>query len=225
MALECIEACATKAESDGAALLCFPECFLQGYLLEESAARQHAFNLGSPTFHAVLKRLASIEPTLVIGLIEEDGGQLYNTAAVIHSGDLVGTYRKTHLLPSEGLFRPGQSYPVFEANGFKFGINICFDTNFSETAANVAKQGAQAILCPANNMLPLDIAERWKDRHNEIRRQRAVETGLWFLSADVTGQRDGSIGLGPTAIIHPTGEVVAQVPLHEAGIVTAEICW
>jgi len=224
-ALRCIEVCATKSEADGVSLLCFPECFLQGYLLAGEAAHRHALNLNSSAFTAVLERLSTIEPTLVVGLIEEHGGRLYNTAAVIHCGQLRGTYRKTHLLASESIFQPGESYPVFEAAGLKFGINICFDTNFSETAVIVAKQGARAVLCPANNMLPNDIAERWKHRHNEIRSQRALETGLWFISADVTGQRDGCIGLGPTAIIHPDGKIVAQVPLHEAGMVTADIEW
>ena len=152
-------------------------------------------------------------------------GRLYNTAVSIQHGRLNGAYRKNHLLNAERQFLPGKSYPVFEAEELKFGINICYDTNFNDAATAVAQQGARAILCPANNMLPYAAAEEWKHRHNEVRSQRCRETGLWMISADVTGEGDGCIGLGPTAIINPEGKVVAQVPLRETGIVSTEISW
>jgi predicted amidohydrolase len=66
-------------------------------------------------------------------------------------------------------------------------------------------------------------AEQWKLRHNEIRSQRAQEEGTWLLSSDVTGERNGWISYGPTAVIDPSGAVIAQVPLMTAGMVVAEI--
>ncbi len=48
--------------------------------------------------------------------------------------------------------------------------------------------------------------------HNSVRGERCRETGLWLVSADVTGERDGRISLGPTAVPNPAGEVVAQLP-------------
>lgn len=222
-ALRDIETWAARSESAGADVVCFPECYLQGYLCDAEAAGRHALDLGSPAFATMLDRLDRFAPTLVIGLIERDGGRLYNTAAVIRRGRRLGTYRKTHLLSSERIFLPGTAYPVFETDGLKFGINICYDTNFPEAAAAVAAQGATVLLCPANNLLPTAAAEVWKDRHHEVRGRRAAETGLWVVSADVTGRREGWLALGPTSIINPAGKVVAQVPLHEAGLVMAEI--
>ena len=47
---------------------------------------------------------------------------------------------------------------------------------------------------------------------------------MWLVSADVTGERDEHrIGYGPTSIINPRGEVVAQVPLLTTGIVIADV--
>ena len=222
-ALWWIETYAAHAESQEARLVCFPECFLQGYLVEEEQARRHAINLRSQEFEVVLGRLARIKSTLVFGLIEVDNGLLFNTAVVVEQGRLRGAYRKTRLLEGERIFQPGDSYPVFEAGGLRFGINICYDTNFPEGAAALATQGADVLVCPANNMMRREKAEEWKHRHNEIRGQRARETGLWVVSSDVTGERDGRISLGPTAIIDPSGVVVAQVPLLEVGIVVVEI--
>ncbi len=68
-----------------------------------------------------------------------------------------------------------------------------------------------------------DAAEEWKPRHNEIRSRQARDHGVWIASADITGERDDYISYGPTAVIDPSGTVVAQVPLLETGMVVAEI--
>jgi len=210
---------AERAESAGARLVCFPECFLQGYLVQEELARRNAIDVTSAAFKSLLKRLAKVKPTIVFGMIEAAAGSLFNTAVVIDGGQLIGSYRKTRLLSGESIFLPGTSYPVFDAGGLKFGINICWDTNFPETAAAIAAQGARLIVCPANNMMKRQNAEKWKYRHNEIRACRAKETGLWLISSDVTGIRGDSVALGPTCVIDPGGRVVAQVPLMEVGMV------
>jgi predicted amidohydrolase len=47
---------------------------------------------------------------------------------------------------------------------------------------------------------------------------------VWLVSADVTGARDEHrVGYGPTSVINPRGEVVAQVPLMTTGMVVADI--
>ncbi|MFZ3008078.1 MAG: carbon-nitrogen hydrolase family protein [Phenylobacterium sp.] len=212
-----------EATAQGAELLVFPEGYLQGYLTEEGAARRHALNLTSPPFAALLARLPATGPTIVLGLIEEEHGALFNTAAVLRDGKLVGRYRKTHLLPGEACFTPGTAAPAFEAGGVRFGINICYDTNFADTARAVAATGAALLVCPANNMMARPTAEHWRDRHNPARADRCRETGLWLISADVTGEREGRIAWGPTAVLNPQGEVVAQLPLDQPGLLVFEV--
>jgi 5-aminopentanamidase len=68
-------------------------------------------------------------------------------------------------------------------------------------------------------------AEKWKDKHNECWAQRAIESGLWIMSADVTGEREGRISYGPTALISPQGEVLSQVPLLQEGMIVQEIIY
>lgn len=211
------------AGAQGADLLVFPEGYLQGYLTQEGPARRHALNLASPQFEAILTRLPQTGPTIVLGLIEEDAGRLFNTAAVIGHGVLLGRYRKTHLLGREQLFTPGTDSPAFEAAGVRFGINICYDTNFPQAAAKVADTGATLLVCPANNMMQRPTAEHWRDRHNPARGARCRETGLWLISADVTGERDGAVAWGPTAVLNPQGEVVAQLPLDQPGLLVFDL--
>jgi predicted amidohydrolase len=210
------------AAAEGVALLCFPEAYLQGYLTDASA-HDAAIDLRSDAFAAIASRLSRPGLSIVLGLIERNGDQIYNTAVVIADGGLIGRYRKVNLLDGEGVFTPGTDSPTFEAGGLRFGINICFDTNFPAAAAALRDSGAMLIVCPANNMMPADRAAIWKDRHNAARGERCRETGLWLISADVTGAREGRIAWGPTAVLNPTGDVAAQLPLDATGLLLFDL--
>ncbi len=222
-ALACIEDFARQGADQDIDLLLFPECFLQGYLVDPAHVRRYAVDLGSAQFAGVLRRLELIEATIVVGVIETKQGRYFNTAAVITRGRLVGRYRKTRLMPGETVFDAGDAYPTFVLRGVRYGINICSDTQFSEPAAQVAAQGAQLLLVAAQNMMRWQVAEQFKDLHHSMRADRARETGLWVVSSDVTGVRDSRIAYGPTSVISPRGEVVEQVPLMTTGMVVAEI--
>ena len=215
---------AARPEAAGVDLLLFPECFLQGYLVTEQHVRGQAFVVGSAEFADVLAQLATIRQLLVVGVIESSGGSFYNTALVIRGGSVLGGYRKVFLTAGESVFTAGDAYPVFDCGVVRFGINICYDTRFPRAAAAVAAGGAQVLLVPAQNMMRRDKAFGWQDRHNQIRAQRVRETGMWLVSADVTGERDATrIGLGPTCVINPGGVVVARVPVGTTGIAVAEL--
>jgi 5-aminopentanamidase len=223
-AVACIRGFCEQAEAEGADLLLFPECFLQGYLVTGSHVRRYAFDLGSARFRSVAARLADVEPLLVVGVIERSGGRMYNSAVVLEHGQVSGVYRKTHLVPGEMIFSAGDEYPVFEVKGLTYGISICNDTRFADAAARIARQRARALLVPAQNMMKRQAAETWKPRHNQIRADRVRETGMWLVSADVTGERwDTHVGYGPTSVMNPSGEVVVQVPLMETGMAIIQI--
>ena len=73
-------------------------------------------------------------------------------------------------------------------------------------------------------MMRRAAALRWKDQHHAIRAERVRETGMWLVSADVTGARDESrIGWGPTSVLNPKTEIVAQVPTMTTGMAVADI--
>ncbi|TCU03642.1 carbon-nitrogen hydrolase [Rhizobium sullae] len=155
---------------------------------------------------------------IVLGLIEIEDGRIFNTAVVVKRGVVVGHYRKQHLLDGErAVFDAGNETLVLEVDGLRFGINICYDTNFPEAARKVADLGASLIVMPRQR------AQVFKDLHNAVRADRCQETGLWLVSSDVTGERDGRVAWGPTAILNPEGEAVAQLPLGEPGLLCFDI--
>ncbi|MFF5296243.1 carbon-nitrogen hydrolase family protein [Paractinoplanes globisporus] len=223
-ALAVVERFAAEADAAAVDLLVFPECFLQGYLCTPEYLERHAVELDSVSFREVLGRLAGVRQVLVLGVIERDGGRVFNSAVVIRAGEVLGVYRKTSLTLGERAFTAGDRFPVFEANGVRFGMNICYDTRFTASARAVADQGGRVLLVLSQNMMRREAAEFWRPMHNAIRAQRARETGMWLVSADVTGRRgEERIGYGPTSVISPAGVVVAQVPASTVGMVTAEI--
>ncbi len=215
---------ASDAAANGADLVVFPECFLQGYFVDPLAAARIAISLESSEFGSVLQQLNVIHPTIVFGLIEKSGNDMFNTAAVVRGGKLLGRYRKSSLLEGErAAFSPGEDFPIFEVSNRKFGVNICYDLQFPKAIGQLITKGAELIVCPCNNMMPTAKAEQYKYRHNEIRARRSIESNAWLISADVTGSRDDRISYGPTAAINPLGEVVQQVPLSTTGMLIVDV--
>ncbi len=221
--LDYIEHFTQMAQARGADLICFPECFLGGYFQDQGPATKHAIQLSSAAFQHLAAQLAHFKPVIVVGLNESGNGKLFNSVIILEHGNLVGRYAKQHLLKSEDFFTAGNRQPVFKVRDLSFGVNICFDTQFSNAASQMVTSGADVILCPSNNMLPTPTAEQYKDLHNECRSQRALEHKCWHISSDVTGQREGHAAYGPTAAINPQGEIVDQVPLGEEGIIIVTI--
>ncbi len=197
-------------------LVVFPECFLTGYFTNLIDAKAAALNIESSEFQMVLQQLEPFKSTIVLGLIETDGINFYNTAVVILNGTLLGKYRKTH--PNEKCFVAGNEYPVFAVANFQFGINICADANFPEAAYRVAEAGANIIVYPLYNALPEDIAIRWREKSPENLRLRAIETGCYIISADVIGHDHSSLSYGCTQVFSPSGELMSAVSEFEIGV-------
>ena len=121
------------------------------------------------------------------------------------------------------MFRAGSEYPVFDADGLRFGINVCNDLNFPECARAIAEQGAKLLVCPCNNLLSPANAEIWKHKHQEIRRQRARDTGMHLLSSDVVGEWNGRISYGSTSVIGPDGKIRSELDFMREGLLIQDL--
>jgi predicted amidohydrolase len=192
-------------------LAVFPECYLHGYMLDRATLGDVAFDLAAQEFKNLLTRLSSVRSAIVLGLIERRGQPIFNSAVVMDRGVVLGVYRKMHLHRKERAFTAGSACPVFEVAGRRFGVNICYDANFPEAAAMIARQAAHLICYPLNNMLPPDVADRWRAKSIDNLRARAVETGCWVVSSDVVGTHEAMLSHGCTCIVSPDGELMARV--------------
>lgn len=134
-------------------LLLLPELAMCGYLFESQknllAAAEPVPDGASTKAMCALSR--KYDCTIVFGLGERDGDRIYNTAVVVSRGNYVGKYRKIHLSDLEKkLFDRGRENPVFEVEGLKIGVQICFDLWFPEISREQLRQGAEVLCVLAN---------------------------------------------------------------------------
>ncbi|MES2073937.1 MAG: carbon-nitrogen hydrolase family protein [Pseudomonadota bacterium] len=208
-------------EDQGVQIAIFPECFLQGYSTDRQAIARRAMHVDGMPFRKLITTLSPFSTDVILGFIEQRAGGFYNSAAVIRSGEVAGVYAKNR--PNEREFLPGADAPVFRKSGHSYGINICFDANFPESAKRLSDQGASLICYPLNNMLHPATADKWRDKSIENLRSRALETGCWVASSDVVGTHENKLSHGCTCIVSPDGDIVARVAEGEEGIVVCDI--
>jgi predicted amidohydrolase len=147
--LETIEKMIQSTKTD---LVVCPELALSGYFFEK---KSELVQLSQEDTHQnaidFLTRVAKEnQTTIVIGLSELEENCLYNTAFVIDQTGIVGKHRKINLTTNETIFEAGNQINVFDINGVKIGIAICFETWFPEIFRILVEKGADLICAPSN---------------------------------------------------------------------------
>lgn len=132
-------------------------------------------------------------------------GKMYNTSVAISpDGDIVAKYRKMFpWLPYEAGTSAGNEFCVFDIpNVGRFGLCICYDMWFPETARTLAWMGAEVIIQPTltpTSDRPLELV---------MARANALFNQCYFVSVNGVGMWGG----GRSTVIDPDGRV-----LQEAG--------
>jgi deaminated glutathione amidase len=145
-------------------------------------------------------------------------GIVYNTAALIGPrGQVLASYRKTHLFCGEGRadggwVTPGSSAVVVETDLGTIGLMICFDGDYPELARVTAVRGAEVICRPSALLRSADIWEL-------TNRARAYDNHVFVIGANATGvDPAGVIYFGNSMIVSPIAEVVARAASHEGWV-------
>lgn len=143
-----IEEFIQHAKSDSADVVVFPEDCITASIFGD-LSKLDVDRAVRDRFRSLAKRYAI---DIVTGSVMEktDEGN-FNTSYYIDSdGNVLGTYRKNHLYPSEYRFlNPGTEAPVFDTKFGHAGIVICWDMLFPEIFERMKKQGVQIIYCPS----------------------------------------------------------------------------
>ena len=109
-ALELIRDRIKWCEGAGVDMLCCPEAVLGG--LADDVERPVDIAIESGDLEGLLAPLASKSVTAIVGFTETAGaGKLYNAAAVIHDGRVVGIYRKRHPAIRKSVYRLASALP------------------------------------------------------------------------------------------------------------------
>ena len=212
-------------ESEGVDILCCPEGVLGGLADYGLLPTAFAIDVERGQLDAVLAPLASDRVTTIVGFTESaPRGRLYNAAAILQGGSVVGVYRKLYPAINRSVYAPGNRIPVFTVGDLTFGILICRDSTYQEPARTMAEQGAVALFVPTNNGMPptkggphLVAAARAVDI------ARAIENSVAVVRADVAGRTGTLVSDGSSGIVDRSGAVLTSARRLEADLVVADI--
>lgn len=115
-----------------------------------------------------------------------------------------------------GLISRGYSFGtrdgIFEVNGSKVGILICFEEAIDELPREVVTQGAQVLVAQTNNA---DFGRSDESvQQNAIAKLRAIETGRSLVSVST---------VGPSVIFDPKGNVLTIAQSFTPAVVRAKV--
>jgi len=144
-------------------------------------------------------------------------------------GEQIATYDKIHMfdvdLPDgeswkeSNVYKPGSEAKLVETSFGKVGLSICYDLRFPRLYRSLAQAGAQVLTVPAAFTRQTGRAH-WEP----LLRARAIENGAFVMAAAQGGtHEDGRETWGHSMIIAPWGEILAEKPDDEPGIILADI--
>ncbi len=202
-------------------LLVLPEMWTTAYTLPELG--QVADREGEPTT-SFLQDLARKYGVNIIGgsIANRKEEKFYNTAMVIdRTGNVVYSYDKIHLVPmlNEDHYLEGgkEKVEIFELDGVKMGLIICYDLRFPELARKLALEGAQVLHIVAE--WPAARREHWR----ALQIARAIENQMYVLSCNRIGSYNGVAFAGTSMVIDPWGTVIREGTETEEETLAADV--
>lgn len=156
-------------------------------------------------------------------------GHRYNTQILVErDGSIVGRYHKVHIPGHEHhepdrpfqhaeryYFEPGpEGFGVWKAFGGRVGMMICNDRRWPESYRVMGLKGVELILCGYNtpiHYVPDPGQDILQGFHNSLVMQAgAYQNGTWVVGVAKGGVEEGVDSLGQSAIVAPSGQIVAQ---------------
>jgi predicted amidohydrolase len=237
-----IERFAGLAKRAGARVVAFHECSITGYSFARKLTKEQLTALAEPVpsgpSTARLIEIAKENDLYVLaGLFEQgDDGRLYKPYVCVGPDGFVAKFRKLHPFINPHL-TPGNEYVVFDIDGWKCGILICYDNNVIENVRATALLGAEIIFMPHVTMATPSTRpgagfidpELWRRRDLDpttLRTEfeglkarswlmkwlpaRAYDNGVYAVFSNPIGMDDDQLKAGCSMIVDPFGDIIAE---------------
>ena len=226
-----------KAKSDGSAMVVFPEIVTLGYTSQDWFQDPDIIRSVELPLEQIIAESEGI--AVIVGTVrineDSDGRRLFNSAAVISDGKLLGYADKT-LLPEYDVFddpryfEPGDERRLFEIAGKKVGVAICEDFWNDKTfweerlydhdpTDELIELGAELIV--SVNASPFNRG-KIKTRCDMVA-HRAKSEGIPVIFVNLVGGNDGIIFDGASLVADEEGDIILQCPAFEEFVETVEL--
>lgn len=238
-----------EAHSRGARWVTFPELalttFFPRYVYDKPEEYDVFFEEGlpSPAMVPLFQRAQMLGVGFYLGFAEKlsEGGKTrrFNTSVLVGpDGVILGKYRKIHLPGTvdpvgdpefehleKRYFEVGDlGFPTFKTPSGRFGMCICNDRRWPETFRVMALRGAEVFLLgyntPTRNIHHNEPVHLREFHHRLSLESAAYQNAAWVMAAGKCGAEDGFAMIGGSAIVSPTGEVVARTVSEDDEVIT-----
>ncbi|MFH1219461.1 MAG: apolipoprotein N-acyltransferase [Candidatus Eisenbacteria bacterium] len=209
----------------GADMIVWPETAVPLYAKHEPSYLQGVTGLARATGSYLLTGFPDYERTL-------DGIEYYNAAMLVSpAGEIVGEYRKIHLVPfgemipfedripllreinfGEGDFSPGTSYDVFEVGAKRFGVAICFESIYPSLVRKFVGNGADFVVNITNDEWFGPSAGPFQ--HAEMAVMRCVECRVGLVRCANTGV---------SMLVDPYGRVTERTRIFSREVLVGRV--
>lgn len=252
--LSVIRNLAKQAAAKGARVISFHEMSVTAYTFAKDLSRDEITAIAEqvpdgPSTRELMNLSKEFNIAVLAGLIEKSDGKLYNTYICVSGDELIAKYRKLHPFISKYM-TPGNEYCVFDLNGWKCGILICYDNNVIENVRATALLGAELIFAPhVTGCTPSAMPHRdyvddkyWQNRKNDpvsLRMEfdgpkgrgwllrwlpaRAYDNGVYYAFTNPIGYDGEHLKNGNSMILDPYGEILSEIRSFEDGITISKL--
>ncbi len=219
-----------SAEAAGVAVTLFPELSLTGATCGDLLMQRALLEAAEAALQHLVDVSAELKGAFVVGLPIDVRGDVYNCAAVISCGAIVGVVPKSFLsdhgasnqkrwfAESFGVMCDrievcGQSVPfgrglTFTAESVRFGVEIGEDLWAAvPPSSRMATDGAELILCPA--AMPA-LAEKYQYTRALVAQQSARTMTAYVYASAGFGESTTDLVFAGEAIIAENGKVLAE---------------
>ncbi|HEY7850174.1 MAG TPA: nitrilase-related carbon-nitrogen hydrolase, partial [Ktedonobacterales bacterium] len=207
-----ILAAAREARAAGATVVCAPELAIPGYPPEDLLLKPGFVSDNLRALDDLRRASAELSGmTIITGFVDRTQ-DLYNAAAIIREGQLMGVHHKQYL-PNYGVFdedryfSAGRETPTFVIDGAQVGVSVCEDIwypNGSPTIQSYA--GAEALI----NISASPFHAGKQEARERMLSTRAADTGCIVAYVNLVGGQDELIFNGSSVVFDGRGELVAR---------------
>lgn len=240
--LSVIENLSAEAARAGAKAIAFHECSISGYTFARQLSRQQLLDIAEyipdgESVQRLIQIAAKYQIHVLAGLFERDAeGGIHKAYVCVNADGLVARFRKLHPFINPNI-TPGNEYCIFDLDGWKAGILICYDNNIIENVRATKLLGAEIIFMPHVTMCTpstrpgagfVDPA-LWRNRESDptsLRLEfdgskgrawlmkwlpaRAYDNAVYCVFANAIGMDDDQLKNGCSMILDPYGDVLVE---------------
>lgn len=212
---------AEKMKSD---VLVFPELCLTGYPPEDLLFREDFLSETVSLLNKISREVG--EMLVILGTVFPGEDGLFNSAAIIHSGEIKGFYHKQFLpnysvFDEERYFQRGEKSLVIDVGLSKIGITICEDIwqPFGPALTESLLGGAEVIV--SLNSSPYHVGKQLT--REKMLSTRALETVSYVVYCNSVGGQDELVFDGYSSVFCFKGEVVSRAKGFEEDFLTVDL--